>query len=111
MTIKQQDRPIVVTVNNRFVRGNGEEVPVLEETEIGEVKRFDTTPAMVRRGYGLTVNMGNFENARIHVEVEVPCYVQDLALADEYAAKFCENRIKKEVLSIREKDKVGSSAF
>lgn len=98
---KQQDHPVIVTVTNRYVRGNGEEVVTKDDTEIPEVRRFDTDVARIRRGYGLTINMGNYESARVDVQVEVPCYVQDLELADEFASKFAEERIKKEVDSVR----------
>lgn len=102
-----QDHPVTVTVDNRYVRGNGEEKVKTNETEVDEVRRFDTAPAIVRRGYGLTINLGNYESARVSVEVSVPCYVQDLALADEYASAFCEKRIKEEVKSIRKNDAAG----
>ena len=104
-----QDRPVTVTVDNRYVRGNGEERVKTETTDVVEVRRFDTTPAVVRRGYGMTINLGNYESARITVEVSVPCYVQDLAEADEFASEFCEKRIKEEIKSIRGRDAAGKS--
>lgn len=104
-----QDRPVIVTVDNRYVRGNGEERIKTQEEKIVEVRRFDTTPAVVRRGYGLTVNLGNYESARVSVEVQVPCYVQDVEMADEFASTFCEKRIKEEIASIRGRDAAGKS--
>ncbi len=104
-----QDHPVIVTVDNRYIRGNGEETVKTNETEVAEVRRFDTTPAIVRRGYGLTINLGSYESARVSVEVSVPCYVQDVVMADEFATEFCEKRIKEEIASIRGRDAAGKS--
>jgi hypothetical protein len=47
-----------------------------ESSEEGtlEVHAFVTTPAEVDLTYGFTVNMGNYEFARIDVGIKVPCY-------------------------------------
>ncbi len=100
---KGQDHPIIVTVDHRFKRGNGQEKIIAADEEIVKVVKFETTPAIVRRGYGLTMNLGNFESARIDVSVEVPCYLEDLHLADKWAEDFIETRIKEAVTSIRSK--------
>jgi hypothetical protein len=100
-----QERPVIVRVDNRFVHGKGDETCITAEDEVVEVRRFETTPAIVRRGYGLTLNQGNYESARIDVSVEVPCYLTDIAKADKWAAEFCEQRVRKEVASARAKKK------
>jgi hypothetical protein len=100
-TEKEQERPVIVRVDNRFIRGDKTEVCITDSEEVVEVKKFETTPAVVRRGYGLTLNQGNYESARIDVSVEVPCYLADLKRADEFAAKFCEERVRKEVAEAR----------
>lgn len=102
---KGMERPVIVRVDNRFVRGDGTEVCVTAVDEVEEVRKFDTTPAVVRRGYGLTLNQGNYESARIDVSVEVPCYLPDIAKADEFAAAFCEERVRKEVTEARKHQK------
>lgn len=100
-----QDHPVIVTVDNRYVRGNGEEVvETPPEPETVEVRRFDTAPAFVRRTFGLTIRLAPFENAKIGVEVQVPCYVQDLKLADEFASEFCKKRMEAEVSEILKKN-------
>lgn len=98
-----ESRPVVITVENRFVRSTGEEVKVTDERELGEVREFKTKPAVVRRSFGVTLNQGNYESARIDVSVEVPCYLEDVELADEYARAFCEKRLRQEVLGIKPK--------
>jgi len=98
---QEQERPVVIRVDNRFVRGEGTEVCITAQEEVVEVRKFETTPAVVRRGYGLTLNQGNYESARIDVGIEIPCYLADLEKADEFAAEFCEERVRKEVAEAR----------
>lgn len=96
-----QEHPVIVRVDNRYVHGKGNETCITAEDEVVEVRRFETTPAIVRRGFGLTLNQGNYESARIDVSVEVPCYLADIAKADKWAAAFCEERVRKEVAEAR----------
>ena len=42
-----------------------------------EVRKLKTAPALVGIGYGLTLNLGNFESARIDVSVSVPAYAEE----------------------------------
>jgi hypothetical protein len=98
---KSQDAAVVMTVNHRFKRGNGDEKIIKDTTEFLEIKKFETTPAVVRRSYGMTLNLSNYESARIDVGVEVPCYVEDIHLADKWAADFCEERVMQEVGKVR----------
>lgn len=95
-----QEHAVILHVNNRFKRRTGKEVCVTELNEVVSVHKFDTQPAIVRRGYGLTLNQGDFNSARIDVSVEVPCYLEDIALADKWAAEFVEKRLTDEVTSL-----------
>lgn len=96
-----KDAPIVMTIDHRFRRGNGDEKVIKSTTENLEVKRFETHPAYVRRGYGVTLNLGNYESARVDVSVEVPCYVEDIYLAEQWAADFCEEKVVEEISRVR----------
>jgi len=108
--MKTSEKAIVAFVRGRFIKKGPEGD---EETEFGEdpitldVHRFDTTPAIVRRGYGLTLNLGKFESARIDVGIEVPCYAEDAETADEFAVRWVESRIQQEVDAIRGGGKKG----
>lgn len=96
-----EQHAIVARVSSRYVRaraGATEDTPV---TYILGTQKFSTKPAVVRRGYGVTLNMGNYETARIDVSLELPCYVEDLEAADEWAAKWCEHRIEQEIRAMR----------
>ena len=50
-----------------------------------EVRQFLTKPAVIKASYGLTINRGNYESARIDVGIELPCYVEEIADAYSWA--------------------------
>lgn len=86
-------------------RDQGRGVPPLETEEVEyerSVHKFVTEPARVKRSYGLTVNLGNYESARVEVGVEVPCYKEEVSEADAFAAQFCEERLEEEVAKFKE---------
>lgn len=95
----------IAFINGRFFRRkkNGESELTHEYAEEEEILRhkFDGPVARAKRGYGLTLNLGHFESARLDIGVELPCYIEDLDNADEYAEKWVENRIRKEAGDIR----------
>jgi len=70
-----------------------------------DVHQFETTPARVRVGLGLTINRGNFESARIDVSVELPCYKEEVEEVYRVAQQFVEERIQKEVAELNESHK------
>lgn len=87
-------------------RGESEEVPEGSKVEdkMIRVGIFQTTPAMARVHKGLTVNLGNFESARVDVGADIPCYVEEFKEIDALANTMVEETIQKEVLEIRGKD-------
>lgn len=101
---EEQEHAIIAIVDNRFIH-NSE-----PKTEVLGVVKFETTPAIVRRGYGLTLNLGNYESARIDVSIELPCYVEDIDRADEFACNWVGERIIAERESIRGTDKKSEEA-
>ena len=66
-----------------------------------EVRTFVTAPASVEIGYGLTLNIGNYESARIDVKLSVPCYREEADEAFAYAKKWAEERVQQEVKEVR----------
>jgi hypothetical protein len=52
--------------------------------------------ARIRYGVGLTLNLGNFESARIDVQVEIPCDVDEIDNAYEQAVAFACERLNEE---------------
>ncbi len=90
----------IVYVNSRY-GPRGKETVSKETSEVAAVAKFETQPALIHRGYGVTLNQGNYESARVDVSVTLPCYVEDLEHADEYARVFVEERIKQEIASVK----------
>jgi len=66
-----------------------------------EVRSFVTEPAVVEIGYGLTLNIGNYESARVDVKLTLPCYAEEANAAYDFAKKWAEERVQGEVKEIR----------
>jgi len=97
----EKERAVIAFVNGRFLH-RGDAYRETASEEVVAVHKFDGPVAMVRRGYGLTLNLGNYESARLDVSVEVPCHVEDVDAADEWARAWVEERVKAEVSDVRE---------
>lgn len=87
----------VATVNRTY--GTLAKQEVTEETV--EVKGFVVPPAHIEVGYGLTLNLGNYESARIDVKMNIPCYREEADDAYEHARQWAEQRIRREVAEVR----------
>lgn len=90
----------IARISGRFVRSGQEEV-IAETEEIIEPAVFKTTPAIVTRGYGLTLNLGNYESARFDVSISMPCYPEDVDACDKWCAAWTEERCQAEVSAVR----------
>ncbi len=66
-----------------------------------EVRTFDTPHATVKAQYGLTLNLGNYESARVDAGIELPCYPEEIAEAFEQAWKLCQDEIQNQIKSLR----------
>ncbi len=95
----------VVKTTSRFAGNEGYE-PGEEKVEdhIHQVGTFKTTPARVTISKGLTLNLGNYESARVTVGVEIPCYVEEVEAVAEAINVLVEKRLQDEVLDIRGED-------
>ena len=78
----------------------GKDLHIANETQI-EVRTFDAPHATVKTSYGLTLNLGNFESARVDAGVELPCYVEEISKAFQHAWELCQDEIQKQVKSLR----------
>lgn len=67
-----------------------------EAEDVIAVHKFETEPAKVTVDYALTINLGNFESAKIGVSVTIPCYAEELAQAYEFAQAWAEERLTRE---------------
>lgn len=74
------------------------------DDHILRVGEFRTAPAKVLVSKGLTINLGNYESARVTIGVELPCYVEEVAETTSAAERLVEARVENEVLAIKKKD-------
>ena len=74
------------------------------DDHILKVGEFRTAPAKVLVSKGLTINLGNYESARVTIGVELPCYVEEVEDATSAAERLVEARVQNEVLAIKQKD-------
>ena len=94
------EKPTTITVTKQFKLQSGEaEASPISETI--EVTKFDTEPAKVHVGFGLTINLGNYESARLDVSIEVPCYKEQADDAYVAAKAWVEARVQEEVAEIK----------
>jgi len=99
---KHDDQAVVAIIDNRFIfkKELQRETTTEELVSITSFKEGDPV-AKVRRGYGLTLNLTNYESARLDVSIEVPCMVSDVDAADEWARQWVEERVIREVENVR----------
>lgn len=88
-------------VSRQFFEGKSPTAPEDTKNEVIEILRFLTEPAKVSVSMGLTLNLGNYESARIDVALVVPCYREEVDAAYKYANKWVEDRLGTEVQNIR----------
>jgi len=100
-----ESKSIIVNVEHRFVRGDGKKISITDAREVHEAKEFTGPVAQITRSFGVTLNMGNFESTRVDVGIQIPCYLEDVERADEFAREFCEKRLKNEVLALKSDEK------
>jgi hypothetical protein len=97
VTLPKVQAPATLTVARTYGKIGAPE----SQDETIEVKNFRVQPAQVEIGYGLTLNIGNYESARVDVKVSVPCYAEEVNEAYEWAKNFAEERVRQEVQSVR----------
>jgi hypothetical protein len=83
-----------VTVSK--MRMGAEVERVKDESEVMSVRKFVTEPAIIRRGYGVTINMGNYESVKIDVGLYIPAYIEEIESVDEFAQKWCKGKMEME---------------
>lgn len=81
---------------NRTIGSKPEDPAASGEEEILGVHEFATSPAVVDVGVALTMNLGNFESAKISVNLSLPCYAEEVDKAYVWAQRWVEERIGKE---------------
>lgn len=69
-----------------------------EQVDTGRIRirPFVTTPANVSVKAGATVNLGNYESARVDVMLSVPCYIEEIDEVYEQTKDWVDRMVKKE---------------
>lgn len=65
-------------------------------TEKLEVKPFLTEVATVSVKAGATINLGNYESARVDVMLSIPCYIEEIDGVYEQAKDWVDTRVSRE---------------
>ena len=93
--------PVQFFVTKQYKIDGKEGEPSTKE-ELLSVQRFATEPARVAVELGLTLNLGNYESARISVSLTVPCYREEAHDAYAFARKWVIERVNQERDAIKE---------
>ena len=84
--------------------GKDPETAETNETEfIFETREFspEKPPTQVEVKLGLTINLGNFESARVDVGIRIPCTAEEIRPVFDEAKAWCTKQIGGEVKKIR----------
>jgi hypothetical protein len=77
------------------------------ESESGKIpiRPFIGSPAYVKYQYGVTINMGDYNSARVEVSLSMPCYVAEVDQTAEAVARWVGDRCIKEQAELAEEAK------
>jgi hypothetical protein len=68
---------------------------------VGKVAPDDEELARVKVGMGMTLNIGNYQSARVDVGIELPCRIAEIREAYVFAWKVCEHETRMQIRSAR----------
>lgn len=71
-----------------------------EEKQLIQIRPFATDPAHICVKLGRTINLGNYESAKIDVSVDVPCYVEECQRVYKEVMDFVQERLTEEVSKV-----------
>ena len=82
------------TIGKRGSEGGEPETATSED--IIAIHKFVTNPAMVSVGVALTMNLGNFEFAKIDIQMTLPCYKEEADDAFAFVQNWVEQKVQQE---------------
>ena len=94
----------LVTVRKQF-RVSGENSEIEETVDTIDVHKFVTEPAKIEFKLGVTMNLGDFESARVDIGVSMPYYKEELREAYAYSRQIAESVIADEKTKIKKSNK------
>ena len=101
--VKEPMKEILVPAQVFVSRQYGKNGEPLTKEETLAIHRFVTEPASVSLELGLTLNLGNYETARLSVSITLPCYKEEAHEAYNFARQWVMHRVAQERDAIREK--------
>lgn len=91
-----------IFVSRQFKRSGNDWADEEEsKNETLEVRLFSAPPAHVSVKYGLTVNLGNYEAARVDAGVTLPCYPEEVKEAFNTAWRIAEAELQSQVSDLK----------
>jgi hypothetical protein len=93
--------PVTEQATELFVTKQFGDGPVDGKEEVIAVHKFLTEPTRVTVDAGLTINLGNYETARIRVGISVPCYREEADAAYDQAYGWVTDRVEEETKKMR----------
>lgn len=99
--LESNKKPLAAVVSRQFFVGKEPSASAETKNEELEVRLFATEPAKVTVSNGLTLNLGNYESARLDVSISVPCYREEIDEAYTFAQNWVERRLSAEVSDVR----------
>lgn len=98
--------PSQIFVTRTFENKQTQTDTVLEDSDdVLAVYKFQTEPATIRYGQGMTLNLGNYEAVRIDVAITIPTYREELIPAYEYVRELVQCKVAGLVQEVREGQK------
>lgn len=101
----QKEQPLQTYVHRTIISQNDRafksDIPEVDDQNIA-IRCFVTEPAEVTLEQGLTMNLGNFETAKITVGIRVPCYVEEVNDIYTLAQQWVSDRIQAERKAVLE---------
>jgi hypothetical protein len=101
--------PVTATINSEYKDDSGKTTKLTEEKVELERKYFGENPVRLWVDYSHTIPMRPYESAKVSVGLSIPIgielpesYIKDIHAAHEFATKFIEEKIQKEVASIND---------
>ena len=76
-----------------------------EEEQVLDVHKFVTEPAKIFFQLGVTMNLGDYESARVTIGVTMPCYKEEMREAYAYSRQVAESVIADEKSKIKKSKK------
>lgn len=100
IAVKEVPTELLVTRQYKYGPDGEWTEPENKEEQVA-IHRYITQPATVFFELGGTLNMGNYEMARVSAGVTVPCYREESGAAFAWAKDFVQERFLKEVADAR----------